>query len=987
MTRSILSAIVFLTASIQLAGQSPSQAAVPGMKIFRPACDSIQNYMAPRAWSDLPIYVRSARVSGKGKNAVLVINACMEMAFYPFREGDVEHIYKIMADMMPEKYCQYRKRFRIMSNNRNLKAYTPGYYSKNGGKLYVEEHRQRAASRRGTKPLVTPLSRPYEIKKGLSLRHIALWHSHGCYYNTALGRWIWQRGRIFGTVEDVYTQSYVIPFLVPMLENAGAVVMMPRERDFNPCEVIVDNDSPSSGYSETGSWSDAQGSGFANSGEPYPHGRNPFREGSARMTATANGPGQKASAVWKPDIPQDGEYAVYVSYRSLGSSSSEAIYEVLHGGVVSKFAVNQKIGGGTWIYLGKFHFRKGRRDDQCVRLKSSGSGVVTADAVKFGGGMGNVTRSSLHGCDSATVSGHPRFNEAARYWLQWAGFADTVYSASDGRNDYTDDIRCHGKWVNTLLDDYGIPVDAALAFHTDAGLCQDADSTVGTLAIHTWKYRNSDRYSNGERRFLGRDYADMVQSQVVGDLRALYDPNWTRRGLWDRPYGECSTPEVPSFILELLSHQNFNDMRYGLDPQFRFDVSRAVYKGILRFLSWLNDEPFVVQPLPVKEFAVKVQKVGDKNYAVLSWKPVTDPLEPTARPDKFIVYTREDNGSFDNGRVVESDKARIEMRKGVLYSFKVAALNAGGAGFPSETLCAAVASNGGGTPRTVMIVNNFTRVCGPSSFMSQDSLSAGFRYDEDAGVPYIADAAYCGDQYEFRRSEAWMSDDYPGFGASGKDYDRSTVAGNTFDFAAVHAEAFLKAGFTVVSASRAAILSSAATMNDYPVVDIICGKQKKSTPLLVRGDPADFSVFPAALREAIQKYAAHGGAMLISGSYIASDLMSEPDSTAARRFAEETLKLRPEGRVADSCRTVTFSQCRFSFFRKPNPVRYHIERPDGIAPSGRGSSSILQYGDGTPSAVKSQTDKCRIISLGFPIEALENQEQIDRLVESLSKLF
>jgi len=69
-----------------------------------------------------------------------------------------------------------------------------------------------------------------------------LWQSHGFYYEPKLTRWEWQRARIFQTVEDLYTQSYVLPFLVPMLENAGANVLMPRERDSQIAEVIVDND-------------------------------------------------------------------------------------------------------------------------------------------------------------------------------------------------------------------------------------------------------------------------------------------------------------------------------------------------------------------------------------------------------------------------------------------------------------------------------------------------------------------------------------------------------------------------------------------------------------------------------------------------------------------------------------------------------------------------------------------------------------------------
>ena len=80
-------------------------------------------------------------------------------------------------------------------------------------------------------PLITGLSAPYKPVSGLQNRHIALWQSHGYYYEQKLARWEWQRARIFQTVEDLYTQSYVLPFLVPMLENAGANVLWPRERD------------------------------------------------------------------------------------------------------------------------------------------------------------------------------------------------------------------------------------------------------------------------------------------------------------------------------------------------------------------------------------------------------------------------------------------------------------------------------------------------------------------------------------------------------------------------------------------------------------------------------------------------------------------------------------------------------------------------------------------------------------------------------------
>ena len=49
------------------------------------------------------------------------------------------------------------------------------------------------------------------------------------------------------------------------------------------------------------------------------------------------------------------------------------------------------------------------------------------------------------------LSGKPRYLEAARYWLQYAGMPDLlVYTPSKGKNDYNDDYMSRAEWVNYL---------------------------------------------------------------------------------------------------------------------------------------------------------------------------------------------------------------------------------------------------------------------------------------------------------------------------------------------------------------------------------------------------------------------------------------------------------------------------------------------------------------------------------------------------------
>ena len=243
-------------------------------------------------------------------------------------------------------------------------------------------------------PLVRPADPMHTPTKGLQGRHIALWQSHGYYFEYKLNRWEWQRARMFQTVEDLYTQSYVLPFLVPMLENSGATVMLPRERDISRNEYIIDNDSSPwsvGSYQETGKWeSSAEGFGYP---KRFLRERdNPFRSGTARVAQTAKR--ESATASWRVEVEKPEELAVYIAYQSSPEHTTDALYTVHHAGGESSFHVNQRMGGGTWIYLGSFPFdNSGSKQGITLSNRSSKpKRLITADAVKIGGGMGNVER-------------------------------------------------------------------------------------------------------------------------------------------------------------------------------------------------------------------------------------------------------------------------------------------------------------------------------------------------------------------------------------------------------------------------------------------------------------------------------------------------------------------------------------------------------------------------------------------------------------------
>ena len=938
--------------------------------------------------------VKIDSVAVNGKNLQLFAN--MNWADFPFREDNVAEIYQGVTNILPAEFKGYK--LEIRTNNRTIEELVPqSLRSKKDKKAKVFNPKE-------TKPLVSNISAPYIPTNGLYNRHIAMWQSHGWYFEPKLDRWEWQRARIFQTVEDLYTQSYVLPFLVPMLENAGANVLMPRERDLNTAEIVIDNDGVLKGNStyveKTGDkkWMQGNGTGFAHLRNYYKDFENPFKEGTYRAVETIK-KGTETTVEWIPEIPATGQYGVYVSYQTLPNSADDALYTVYHKGGETQFKVNQQMGGGTWIYLGTFGFDAGKSNAYKVVLsnRSAKAGkVITADAVKIGGGVGNVARG-----ESNETSGYPRFCEASRYWLQWAGIPDYVYSDSKGKNDYTDDYKSRGIWVNYLAggsevnpneEGLNIPVNMSFAFHTDAGTTLN-DSIIGTLGIYCTNSDNEE-FANGSSRYLSHDLTDLIQSNIVNDIRTLHEPNWSRRGMWNKSYYEARVPRVPAMLLELLSHQNFADMRYGLDPRFRFTVSRAVYKGMLQFLCSQYNMDYVVQPLPVDHLAL--QFTGN-NEVELTWQPVEDPLEPTAKAEKYIVYTRIGDGDFDNGILVEGTNYRTTISSGTIHSYKVVAVNKGGLSFPSEILSVGQPFQSKGT---VMVVNGFDRISAPADFVAPapgDTQFAGFLDDLDHGVPYLKDISYIGKMKEFRRAIPWMDDDASGYGDSYADYETKVIAGNTFDYPAIHGAAILKAGYAFVSCSDEAVENGRVSLNDYQTVDLILGKECQTK--MGRGGitPLQYKTFSQPMQEAITAYCNQGGNIIVSGAFVGTDLWDNRLATpeeADKKFATDVLKYKwrvgqaaLKGKVKSVNSPFPMLTGNYTYHNELNEESYVVEAPDAIEPASKDAYTVMRYSENNLSAGVAYQGDYKTYIMGFPFETIRTEAERETLMKAILTFF
>ena len=911
-----------------------------------------KDYKAPGAQVSKNAHLKDLQIDDEEETITVTANDAF--AEQTFTTDLVERIYQQIKEILPKPYDEYF--LTVNTHNYELKELVPNRLRK-----HKDKERMWGDIDYKGEPWVKNISLPYEITEGLQGRHLSLWASHGRYFDKKKLQWEWQRPKLFATTEDLFTQTIVVPYLIPMLENAGAIVFTPRERAWQKEEIIIDNDGSKRNYLEAtshGKWTNTPRVGFAYHDSAYVDNENPFEAGTARMVKTTNNKSRYSLASYQPDFPKEGRYAVYVSYQTLDNSIDNAEYTVWHKGERTVFHVNQKMGGGTWVYLGTFAFDQGYSEFNRVTItnQSNQSGVVTTDAVRFGGGMGNIKRGE-------SVSGMPRAVEGARYYAQWAGMPYSVYSSREGTDDYADDINVRSNMTNYLAggspflpDTTGlrVPIELSLAIHSDAGYAKDGTGLIGTLAVATTNY-NDGKLPTGLSRLASRDLADALLTNVTTELQNKYG-RWNKRDLFDRNYSETRVPAIPSVIIETMSHQNFPDMRYGQDPNFRFTLARIIYKTLLRYVAQQHDLSVVVTPLAPDNFHMEMMK----NKVRLSWEAVKDPQEPSANPSGYIVYTSVGGADFDNGTFVRDQNYETELQADILYHFKVTAANKGGQSFPTEVLSAYYHPD---AKKTVMIVNGFHRLSSPA--IRNDGMEQGFDLDDDPGVTYGTTAGWLGRQRNFDRNKMGIANEN-GMGWSSSELAGKFIAGNDFNYVSCHAKAIASAlEYNIVSASSKALETGKVRLKDYALVDLILGLERSDRHSLVY-----YKTFTPALRSALQNYTRRGGALLVSGAYIGTDIAGSEDE----KFVSQTLKCTFGGRNTSSSDTVEGMGTQIPYYNTLNEEHYAATATDVLNPV-QPAYAVMRYADGQDAAVAYKGKDYRSFTMGFPFECIKSEQK------------
>lgn len=346
-------------------------------------------------------------------------------------------------------------------------------------------------------------------------------------------------------------------------------------------------------------------------------------------------------------------------------------------------------------------------------------------------------------------------------------------------------------------------------------------------------------------------------------------------------------------------------------------------------------------------------------------------------PDKYVIMERTE-GDLGFHRIAETSSTHydIKVSDNRIHSFKIIAVNDGGASFPSEVLALRDVE---GETKPALIINGFTRVSGPAHF--SEGGKAGFDAETDFGVPYIRDISFTGYQTEFNRNAG------ESFGRSRDNYTTQVIAGNTFDFPEVHGHALADSGIGFVSTSVGAVEAGEVKLSDYKFIDLILGKQKST----VTGNGMSgvrFRAFPTALQEKLRAFVEKGGNLLVSGAYVVSDLFDTRSSAADREFAEKVLGVIPgEGDRQTSGRVRWEDGKTADYSSSLNSRTYIVENPDILVPADEGRSErILTFSDsGLGAGFRTKSGKGTVTVISIPVEALSSEADRAKLLQEAAR--
>lgn len=760
--------------------------------------------------------------------------------------------------------------------------------------------------------VVAPAAR--EVSGSLSGRIVFMAGGHG--WVKSGNNWILQRSATNNMVED-YGNLDQISFFADYCFNAGATVVPLRPTGHQTNEVVLDN--LHAAVVSTGSWSN-------NTSEAVYYGvvGSGFRQTPASVTETA-------TTTFTPNLPVTGFYPVY-TWVPHGANRTNQLYKILHTGGETTVRIPHHMVGNGWVYLGSYYFNAGSNAaNGAVVISNLQPGaapdtVVIADAIRFGNGMGT------------SGSGYPREEEGARWWIQNSlgqGQSTNIYLSPNFMAP-DEDRQSRPKMIREMNREQAGAATKRLylTFHSNAFQNGAARGTVG-IFNNVSPTNNPTPHQFDLALYVGRE----VTTNLIGRNAELEYP-WTNRGsgitlagsFFEIDDGHLGG-EMDATIGEIAFHDNGMDAALLRDPKARNWIARASYRAVVRYMNQFDGAALTFLPDP----PTNVRATGGTNGITVAWS-----LPPTgfgnATPTGFVVYRSTNGYGFGNPVLTNSGTATTvtlaNLPAGQDFYFRVAAFNAGGESFPSETVGCRRPATAGETK--VLFVNGYDRFDRTTN-LRQPITAQTYRPPGNTGTI----------------ERVWPR------------------ANNSFDYVVAHGQAISAYGLAFDSCSREAVTNSQITLTNYPVV--------------LWGAGQELTNFNAVAQTKLTAFLTNYGNLFLSGAGVALSLdQTTGPSAADRTFFNGRLHADLATDANTNSGVYTFNPALDGIFQGRTGGDfddgmkgiYWVKSPEVLTPSGAGARAALYYGAGTNQPAAIQDDGSagsgRVVYFGFPFETVPN---------------
>jgi hypothetical protein len=706
--------------------------------------------------------------------------------------------------------------------------------------------------------------------------------------------------------------------------RAGATIAPMRPIGFQHAERVIDNDSGQALF--YGSWADSESTasfGFAGADVPYR-----FARSAAEESAVAR---------FIPVIPVADQYPVYTWVRT-GADRVTQTYRIVHSGGVNEVDVDHRRVGNGWVYLGSYDFSAGQRGyvevTNSVRdaEQVAAGGVVIADAIRFGNGMGDVNR-------GGGISGYPREEEASRYWAERAvpPGAPPVYDAFTERGDQSNNVGAAPRYAAYMNRETagGFFDRVLMSFHSNAV------GGRGVMGLY-----NAHAILRPDHQIeLAKLVADELNAEMTSTGLTL-ERGWTVRPQRTQAhinFGEIRRDylnnEMSATINEVAFHDNPEDAELLRKFSIRREIAEAAYRATLRYFREVGEKPidYLSPPLPPEFlYARQGATTGTIN---LGWNPSgQDPLSSASDAIRYKLYRSDDGIAFDTGTDIGSVTSYVvkDVKPVTPRYFRITAISRGGESQPSAVLGASLSA----APR-VLVIQGSSTVTDDSVLTQTEPANLGApTRDGGSFVRLVPRVMNNGEQV------------------------RTIGSG-------VH---WMRFGFDSMEAS---LLTSETVLTDYAVVVWMLGRHQVTQDMATTG-----------MLTHLYDYITSGGRLLISGSCLAE--CDSVTTDALERWGEFTASVMqtafgPQTTVTRLIKSGDRELTTVTLQLGNRALRYFDPRPtEALDPLEAGRAVLAYSGSMSAAAVATLKDRLvQTVMVGFPLEELDNRDEQAVLVAQI----